>query len=75
MNGELKLVHCNSREVEIKAYEIIKENRESRGYPLNMSLGQVMATIKLVKHDMFMVECGGKQIAAALIMAKKGLSI
>ena len=67
LNSGLTLEHCESDEKKRQAYELIRINRESRGYPLNMSCEQVMSTIQLVDHDMFIVDHGYDQIAAALV--------
>lgn len=51
----------------IKAYEVIKANRESRGYPLRMSWQQVEETIKVIKADFFILYNGDNAIAAAQV--------
>ncbi len=40
----------------INAYSIIKANREAKGYPLHMSLEDVLKTIKIVPADVFIVK-------------------
>lgn len=67
LNSGLTLKHCESDEEKKRAYELIRINRESRGYPLNMSCEQVMSTIQLVDHDMFIVCHDTEEIAAALV--------
>lgn len=67
LNSGLSLKHCETDEEKKRAYELIRINRESRGYPLNMSCEQVMSTIQLVDHDMFIVCHGSEEIAAALV--------
>ena len=67
LNSDLSLKHCENDDDKRRAYELIRINRESRGYPLNMSCEQVMNTIKLVNHDMFIVNHGDEEIAAALV--------
>lgn len=67
LNSGLSLMHCESEEEKKRAYKLIQINRESRGYPLNMSCEQVMKTIQLVDHDMFIVSNGSDEIAAALV--------
>lgn len=64
---ELKM-HCCVNEDERKlAYDIIRQNRMGKGYPLRMTLEQVLQTMEIVCADMYMVEAEGKYIAAALI--------
>lgn len=50
------------------AYEIIRQNRAYRGFPLWMSLADVQATQKVVPMDFFLVkDACGKPAASALI--------
>lgn len=50
-----------------EVYEVIRRNRESQGYPLRMTLGQVMATEAAVKIDFFMMrDPEGNPVAAAI---------
>lgn len=51
-----------------RAYEVIRQNREERGYPLRMTLEQVWQTVtSVVKADFFVLEHGGHDVAAAQI--------
>lgn len=51
-----------------RAYEVIRRNREERGYPLKMSLEQVWQTVnQVIKADFFVLEHEGNDIAAAQI--------
>lgn len=63
----LQIRHCNTDAEKKHAYEIIMVNRKSKGYPLRMSFEQVTDTIKLVKHDFFIVEKDLVKIAAAQV--------
>lgn len=69
MDAGLKLRECNSMEEKAKAYDIIRKNRESKGYPLRMSEEQVMKTIEVVPAKMFIVSCEEQHedLAAALV--------
>lgn len=67
LSSDLTLKHCETEDEKRRAYELIRINRESRGYPLHMSCEQVMNTIKLVDHDMFIVNHETEEIAAALV--------
>lgn len=48
-------------------YNIIRTNREHRGYPLAMSLEQVRATLGIVKADLFVLHHPNGDAASALI--------
>ena len=48
-------------------YEIIRQNRESKGFPLHMSLEQVQATVQVIDADMFLVRQNQIPVASALI--------
>lgn len=50
-----------------KAYSIIKINRESKGYPLKMSLENVLDTINVVKADFFILSLDNQNICAAQV--------
>lgn len=67
LKSELVLRECKNEEEKIEAYDIIAANRASRGYPLRMSCQQVMDTIKIIDHEMFLVQDAGDSIAAALV--------
>lgn len=55
-------------EDKILAYNVIKENREMKGYPLRMSLEQVIATTKdIVKAHFFIATVEGEPAAAAIV--------
>ena len=56
-----------------EAYEIIKKNREERGYPLKMSLEHILTIEKLIPKtiEAFIVENKEKRIAAALVFNVK----
>jgi hypothetical protein len=49
------------------AYEIIRINRESKGYPLSMTRQQMLDTSAVVTVDSFLVHLYGKPVAAAIV--------
>lgn len=49
------------------AYAIIKANRESRGFPLRMTLDAVLQTARVVPTDVFLVSKNASDIAAAIV--------
>ena len=51
-----------------RAYNVIRRNREERGYPLRMTFEQVWQTVsRVVKADFFVLEHEGNDVAAAQI--------
>lgn len=50
-----------------KAYELIKLSREFYKIPLHLSWQAIEETIRLVKHDFFIVSNGTEEIAAAVV--------
>lgn len=63
----LDLVHCDSREQKEEAYEIIRINRESRGFPLRMTCKQLMDTLSIVDHNVYLVKYQSQTIASAVV--------
>jgi hypothetical protein len=64
-------VRCETEAEKGEAYDIIKANREYKGYPLRMTKEQVMSTIKVVDHDFFLVKHEDKTIASAVVYRVK----
>lgn len=51
-----------------RAYEVIRRNREERGFPLRMTLEQVWQTVSnVVQADFFVLEHEGEDVAAAQV--------
>lgn len=67
MDSGLWLHHCESLREKEEAYNIIKINRESRGFPLRMSRDQVMDTIEIVDHDLFLLKKDEITIASSVV--------
>ena len=51
----------------IAAYTTIQLNRQAKGYPLRMSLQQVLDTIKVIPADFFNLSMNGANVAAAQV--------
>jgi len=66
-NHGLVLEPCSSIEECWGAYEIIRKNREAKGYPLRMTWKQVERTIEILKADFFVVRHEDRGIAAAQV--------
>lgn len=67
LKSDLCFLECRDEDSKKEAYEIIQENRASKGYPLRMTLEQVLDTIKIVEHNFFIVKKGEESIAAAIV--------
>ncbi|MCU4166644.1 hypothetical protein [Carboxylicivirga caseinilyticus] len=55
LKSELDFKLCLSESEKFFAYEVIKKNREERGFPLRMSWQQVSDTISIIDADFFLV--------------------
>jgi hypothetical protein len=65
---ENEIIHASTLEDKERAYNIIKENREMKGYPLRLSWEQVSATISdVAKAEFFIAITNGTDSAAAMI--------
>lgn len=50
-----------------RAYEVIRANRESKGYALQMSLESVLQTAGVVSAEFFVMSLDGADVAAAMV--------
>ena len=66
LKNNLNFVRCETTEEKKAAYDIIKLNRQSRGYPLRMTWEQVRETINIVDNDFFIVSYENENIASAI---------
>lgn len=63
-----KFAKCKDSDEFETAYQIIKENRESKGYPLRMSLEDLNRTSEIIKIDAFILkEPNEENVAAAIV--------
>lgn len=67
LNSELELIKCDTEASVSEAYQVIAENRASKGYPLRMTEEQVVKTIAILEHDVFLTKYDGISVAAALV--------
>lgn len=66
--NRLQLNKATSHEEQKEAYDIIKKNRDAKGYPLRMSFKQIQNTIELIDADFFIVKDElENNVAAALV--------
>jgi len=54
-------------EEKLEAYEVIKTNRQLKGYPLKMSFQEVMNTTQIIDADFFCLRFQGKSVASAQV--------
>lgn len=59
---------ANTLEEKQAAYEVIRENRQQRGFPLRMTWEQVAATIELIPADFFLLRNAENQHVAAAVV-------
>lgn len=69
MKHNFEFVELDSKKDEDvrRAYEVIRLNREKRGFPLRMSFEAVLDTVKIIKADFFVMSYGNTDVAAAQI--------
>lgn len=67
LNSGLEFIPCRESWEKELAYDIIKINREYRGFPLRMTKEQVMETLGIVAHDCFLVRKGDRAVASAIV--------
>lgn len=66
--NDLSFSKCNGIEEKKQAYDVIKINRESKGFPLKMSWDLVKETIELVQSDFFICsDRTGHALASAMV--------
>ncbi len=68
LEHQLDFAQCTTEADKALAYDIIRKNRAARGYPLKMSMSNVMRTSGLVDSDFFLVrDLVGEPVAAAIV--------
>lgn len=67
LKSNLKFCRCVDIEDKQSAYEIIRQNREHKGYPLRMTWPQVEKTIDFIENEFFVVMSETEKIAAAQV--------
>lgn len=61
------ILSAGNREDIIRVYDVIKRNREEKGYILSMSLDDVIKTLNVVEADLFLVTKEKLEVASALV--------
>jgi hypothetical protein len=67
LKQDFVFIKCETAETKSAAYQVIKENRSRKGYPLKMTCEQVIKTAEVIPADFFLVKKENKSIAAAII--------
>jgi hypothetical protein len=67
LNSGLEFAKCNNDEEKMAAYEVIRQNRESNGFPLRMTWQQVAETAGIISADFFLVKSSQVSIASAIV--------
>ena len=67
LSSNLSIIKCTDLEDKKAAYEVIRINHEYRKHPLRMTLGQVLETINILRHDIFIVKKEGASLASAIV--------
>jgi len=67
MKSGLTLHKCETLGEMEEAYEMIRINHEAKGFPVRMSFEQVLNTLKLVEHDVFLVKHGDTTVLAEFL--------
>ncbi|MEC5394203.1 hypothetical protein JSO61_003535 [Riemerella anatipestifer] len=64
---KIELLSSNDKDFIEKVYSIIKTNRDFKGYPLRMTLEQILNTIEIIKADFFILKVDNEAVAAAQV--------
>lgn len=68
LSNQLLFSKCEDIDSKKEAYEVIKKNRDSRGFPLRLTWEQVEETTRIIEADFFLVKDSfSENIAAAVI--------
>ncbi|RYE13792.1 MAG: hypothetical protein EOP34_08045 [Rickettsiales bacterium] len=68
LNHDLEFIKTENEESFInEVYEVIRENREFKGKPLNMTLNDILETAKVIDTDFFLVRKNEINVASAII--------
>ncbi len=72
LSHELSITKCEDLAGKEAAYEIIRDNREAKGYPLRLTWNEVLTTSSIIPVDFFVVsDIDKKEIASAVVYQVK----
>ncbi len=66
LEQKLDFIECQEKDQVCQAYELIKSNRLSRGFPMTMRYEEIISTSGVINTDFFLVGKDGRYIAAAV---------
>lgn len=65
-----EVIQCNDNETaKAVIYDVIKENRISKGKPINMSFEDILATAEIIPTDFFLMQQGTQPVAGGIVYA------
>jgi hypothetical protein len=67
LRQDFDFIKCESTDSKLEAYEVIKENRRRKGFPLKMTYDQVIQTTEIIKADFFLLKKEANKVAAAQV--------
>ncbi len=67
LKNNLSFTLCQQEEEKTRAYQLIKQNRQSKGYPLRLTLEEIRHTSKIIVIEYFLVKYAGQPVAAAVV--------
>jgi lipid II:glycine glycyltransferase (peptidoglycan interpeptide bridge formation enzyme) len=67
LTNELTFIQCSKIEEMERVYEIIRKNREARGFPLRMTFEEIYKTSKIIPANFFIVaDKNSNEVASAI---------
>ena len=73
--SNLSFFECESLQDKERAYEIIRQNRSQRGFPLRMTWEQVKETIAMITADFYLVHTSDQKAIAAAVVFHMAMDI
>ena len=67
LTKNFRFYQCFTSEEKEMAYEVIKKNREERGFPLRLSFETILKTIDIISADFFITELDNMAVAGAMV--------
>ncbi|MGL4993322.1 MAG: hypothetical protein ACRC6R_04215 [Bacteroidales bacterium] len=66
-SSDLSFIVAQSDSEKVLAYDVIKHNRQSKGYPLRMSYEDIIMTSSVVRINFFLIMRASEAIASAIV--------
>ena len=64
---DLRFIKCETDESKLEAYEIVRENRSRKGYPIKLSYGEIEKTATIIPADFFLLKQEEHTCASAIV--------